>query len=97
MSKVTFTTMMAVSLEFGRLVDVVYTLIADCVLKHCSGCEIDDPSQKHHSCLMMEKEERVESYFEEAWEKTSHEEVLGTVKRLLYVALITKSRRLDAE
>ena len=32
----------------------------------CEGCEINDPSQMHHDCMMKEKEEIWICHYEEA-------------------------------
>ena len=36
------------------------------VTEYCNGCLIDHPSQRQHDCLMMEVDERMCLYFDEA-------------------------------
>ena len=41
--------------------------IGEFVLRDCNGCKINHPSQRQHDCLMLLQSERIEMYFEEAW------------------------------
>ena len=36
------------------------------VMEYCNGCLIDHPSQRQHDCLMIEVDERMCLYFDEA-------------------------------
>ena len=47
-------------------------LVAD----NCNGCIIDHPSQRQHSCLMMESDERLSLYFDDALSKVSEASVM---------------------
>lgn len=46
--------------------DEIATLISCLVIKNCNGCIIDHPSQRQHPCLMMESDEKMLLYFDEA-------------------------------
>ena len=51
--------------EFAREMNrLVYEETRRC----CEGCEIDDPSQMHHDCMMKEHEEIWICHYEEAKE-----------------------------
>ena len=53
--------------EFAREMNhLVYEEAKRC----CEGCEMDDPSQIHHDCMMKEEEEIWICHYEEA--KTKH-------------------------
>ena len=41
--------------------------IDEFVLRDCYGCKIHHPSQRQHDCLMLLMSERIEMYFDEAW------------------------------
>ena len=53
-------------LTFAALLD---TLIHEEKVNHCNGCAIDHPSQRQHSCLMMDSEEAWMYYHEDVLEK----------------------------
>lgn len=38
------------------------------VLSHCYGCEINHPSQREHTCIMLSDEERLDWYGHETLE-----------------------------
>lgn len=46
------------------------------VEKNCNGCLIHHPSQRQHDCLMMENEEQMLLYFDDALENVSEHDVL---------------------
>ena len=46
------------------------------VVDNCNGCIIDHPSQRQHSCLMMESDERLSLYFDDALAKVSEASVM---------------------
>lgn len=58
------------------MMDILCTVYAVAVMKRISefitekyyGCEIFHPSQTHHSCLMLTRNEHIDMYFEEALE-----------------------------
>ena len=56
--------------------DVLQRDICDLVNKNCEACEIDDPSQDHHDCLMLSREIKVYRYFFEALRDVNDEKVM---------------------
>ena len=54
------------------------TLIQEEKLNGCHGCVIQDPSQREHSCLMMDSEEACLFYHDEAREKSDVNDFLKT-------------------
>ena len=49
----------------------------------CAGCDIDDPSQMHHACLMgPDWFFNADQFFERAWKELDVEKVLGNVQSL---------------
>ena len=50
--------------------------LADVAKVNCYGCQIDHPSQTHHSCLMLSEIEHLYSYYHEATEKVNTRDVL---------------------
>ena len=50
--------------------------LADVAKPNYYGCEIDDPSQTHHSCLMMSQIEHLYTYYHEAAEKVNNRDAL---------------------
>ena len=50
--------------------------LADVARANCYGCEIDHPSQTHHSCLMLSETEHLHSYYHETAEKVNTRDVL---------------------
>jgi hypothetical protein len=51
--------------------------ITELVKKNCYGCQNDHPSQiQHDKCLMMNQEEKLDEYLDEAWSLISEEAVL---------------------
>ena len=57
----------------------ILDLLDDVVKENCYGCEVDHPSQMHHTCLMWTKAEHLDAYFDKAFEKIIYEDM---VKRL---------------
>jgi len=67
-----------INLEARLLLNKVADIIEDGFVKEinrivhkearpcCKGCEMDDPSQDHHDCLMREEEEIWSYYYEMA-------------------------------
>ena len=49
----------------------IASVINQLVLENCNGCIIDHPSQRQHPCLMMESDERLSLYFDDALSKVS--------------------------
>ena len=58
--------------------------ISTLVVQECYSCEIDDPSQRHHDCLMMPCDMRMLTYYDKAKEiidgKIVMEEFFETLK-----------------
>ena len=50
--------------------------ISQLVVDNCNGCIIDHPSQRQHSCLMIESDERLSLYFDDALSKVSEASVM---------------------
>ena len=44
----------------------IASVINQLVVENCNGCIIDHPSQRQHPCLMMESDERLSMYFDDA-------------------------------
>ena len=49
----------------------IVPVINQLVVENCNSCIIDHPSQRQHPCLMMESDERLSLYFDEALSKVS--------------------------
>lgn len=49
--------------------------------KCCEGCELDDPSQLHHDCLMAEEEENWVRYYESAKEHLNVEKLWTAIEK----------------
>ena len=56
--------------------DKIVGIICKLVSQNCYGCSINHPSQREHDCLMMEAEERLWTYFDDALIKGSEESVM---------------------
>ena len=54
----------------------IASVINQLVVENCNGCIIDHPSQRQHSCLMMESDERLSMYFDDALLKVSEAKVM---------------------
>ncbi len=51
--------------------------ITELIKKDCYGCQNDHPSQiQHDKCLMMNQEEKLDEYLDEAWSLIAEETVL---------------------
>ena len=44
----------------------IASIVTTFVVQSCNGCIIDHPSQRQHSCLMMEPDEKMWLYFDDA-------------------------------
>jgi hypothetical protein len=56
----------------SRVAILLRTVIGDI----CTGCLINDPSQRHHDvCLWMSHQQKVEIFFEEAWRRANLAEI----------------------
>ena len=54
----------------------IASVINQLVVENCNGCIIDHPSQREHPCLMMESDERLSMYFDDALLKISEARVM---------------------
>ena len=54
----------------------IASVINQLVLENCNGCIIDHPSQRQHPCLMMESDERLSLYFDDALSWASEASVM---------------------
>ena len=54
----------------------IASVINQLVVDNCNGCIIDHPSQRQHPCLMMESDERLSMYFDDASSKISEARVM---------------------
>ena len=64
-------------LTYSAILD---TLIHEEKLKSCNGCEIDHPSQRQHSCIMMASEKVWMYYRDDVVEKIDLNVVLKTAE-----------------
>ncbi|CAC5426300.1 unnamed protein product [Mytilus coruscus] len=48
--------------------------------EHCYGCEVDHPSQRHHTCIMWTDEEHLNLYFDEAFDSMKTETITAQWK-----------------
>jgi hypothetical protein len=54
----------------------ISSVISNLVVENCNGCIIDHPSQRQHPCLMMESDERLFLYFDEALSRISEAKII---------------------
>ena len=54
----------------------IASVINQLLVENCNGCIIDHPSQRQHPCLMMESDERLSLYFDDALSKVSEASVM---------------------
>ena len=54
----------------------ISSVIFNLVVKNCNGCITEHPSQRQHPCLMMESDERLFLYFDEALPRVSEVRVI---------------------
>ena len=69
----------------GHVFQLTYAAMLDGLiheekLKRCNGCEIDHPSQRQHSCAMMDSEDAWMYYRDDAVEKMDLNVVLKTAE-----------------
>jgi hypothetical protein len=60
----------------------VINIVVDFVNENCEGCKIDDPSQWHHDCIMLDNDISVYRYLTEALEKVNDEKVMEAFTKL---------------
>ena len=54
----------------------IASVINQLVVENCNGCIIYHPSQRQYPCLMMESDERLSMYFDDALSKISEARVM---------------------
>ena len=54
----------------------IVSVINQLVVENRNGCIIDHPSQRQHPCLMMESDERLSMYFDDALSKISEARIM---------------------
>ena len=59
----------------------VMELLPSVVQENCYACEIDDPSQVHHICLMWTEQEHLYTYFELVFEKIKFADIVTKFKQ----------------
>ena len=69
----------------GHVFQLTYAAMLDALiheekLKRCNGCEIDHPSQRQHSCVMMDSEDAWMYYRDDVVEKMDLNVVLKTAE-----------------
>ena len=65
------------------------TLIQEEKLNRCHGCAIQHPSQRQHSCLMMDSEDAWFYYHDEVREKIDLNTVLKTTESVCSVLVFS--------
>lgn len=55
------------------VLNLLPSVVEDC----CYGCEVDHPSQTHHTCLMWTRHEHLDCYFEQVYEKINDTSILA--------------------
>lgn len=58
------------------------SLIQEEKVRRCNGCDIHHPSQREHSCLMMDSEDGWFYYHDDVREKIDLNQVLKTAERV---------------
>ena len=61
----------------------IASVINQLVVENCNGCIIDYLSQRQHPCLMMESDERLSMYFDDALTKISRARVMEDIMNSL--------------
>lgn len=74
-----------------KLQDEMKIKINDLVVQNCHGCAIDHPSQRQHVCCMMDLDERVLIYFDEAFASMNVNRVIEVVKESLQQKLLVQA------
>ena len=59
----------------------VLELLNDVVKENCYGCEVNHPSQVHHTCLMWTSAEHLDVYFDLAFNKIKQEDMVKKFKK----------------
>lgn len=68
----------------------VLDLLPVVVKENCYGCEVDHPSQTHHTCIMWTEHEHLDAYFETTFEKMNYfDVVINFQKHVLLMDILT--------
>ena len=54
----------------------MYEHLGNIVKLMCYGCEVDHPSQNQHSCIMNDRQEHIEMYFEKLLSAVNEDDIL---------------------
>ena len=70
----------------GHTLDFLYArtvleLLNDVVKENCYGCEVNHPSQVHHTCLMWTEAEHLETYFDLTFNKINQEDMVKKLRK----------------
>ena len=68
---------------FKCYAEEIASVISRLVVENCSGCMIDHPSQRRHQCPMMERDQQLCTYFDEALSKISEANVMQAFTQCL--------------
>ena len=53
----------------------ILDVLEEVAKEHCYGCEVNHPSQTHHTCLMWTKAEYLDIYFDKAFKKIMYDDI----------------------
>ena len=70
--------------EFAREINL---LIYEEARRCCEGCEMDDPSQLHHECMMMDMEELWIRHYESAKEDLNVNKLWTMIEKEIFTKL----------
>ena len=73
-------------LPYAAMVD---SLVHEEKMSNCHGCAIQHPSQRHHSCLMMDGEDAWMYYYDDVVEKIDLSLVLTIPPKVCAVRLVS--------
>ena len=74
-----------------KLLNEMQVKINQLTTEGCHGCQIDHPSQRRHACCMLDLDERVLMYFDEAFSFIDSEFILPALKEVLYEKLLIQA------
>ena len=74
-----------------KLLNEMQVKINQLATEGCHGCQIDYPSQRRHACCMLNLDERVLMYFDEAFCFIDSEFILPALKEVLYEKLLIQA------
>ena len=85
----------------GHVFQLTYAAMLDALiheekLKRCNGCEIDHPSQRQHSCVMMDSEDAWMYYRDDVVEKMDLNVVLKTAESVCSAIGLTLGKSWEA-